>query len=138
MGDNNWTIEKILEKIKFCCDLLESDRCNDSLFVIFVIAELFKHLGAEKIIGEKLYVNNTTLDFYSFGRRLVRYRNAFAHMSSIEELDAHIACLLHERDSILNELSKANISTKVISKVDRVLCEYQDYKFPAWFKRNNE
>lgn len=91
-------------KLEECIALLDSDSCNDAMFILFVVGEYFKYLAALKS-GIGLFNLNSVSNAFEFGYDLYSYRNAFAHSDNIKKLLSLIDNLKNSMNVICSEFS---------------------------------
>lgn len=91
--------EELQLKLEMCTSLLDSSSCNDTLFVLFVVAEYFKYLAALKS-GRGLFNLNSVSNTFEFGYDLYMYRNAFAHIDCVDNLNSLLNMCKEFRDDI--------------------------------------
>lgn len=86
-------------KLENCVSLLDSDLCKDVMFILFVVGEYFKYLAALKS-GMGLFNLNSVSNVFEFGYDLYSYRNAFAHIDTVDNLNRLIEIRKEYRDDI--------------------------------------
>lgn len=86
-------------KLEECITLLDSDLCKDALFIVFVVSEYFKYLSALKA-GNGVFNFKSISDGFRFGNRLYAFRNALAHIDSIDEIMLCLDSCKELRDDI--------------------------------------
>ena len=86
-------------KLEECIALLDSDSCNDVMFILFVVGEYFKYLAALKS-GIGLFNLNSVSSTFEFGYDLYSYRNTFAHIDTVDNLNRLMEVCKEYRDDI--------------------------------------
>lgn len=86
-------------KLENCTTLLDSDLCTDILFILFVVGEYFKYLAALKS-GIGLFNLSSVSNAFEFGYDLYVYRNAFAHIDTVDNLNHLVSTCKEYRDDI--------------------------------------
>lgn len=86
-------------KLEECMSLLDSDLCKDVLFVMFVVSEYFEYLSALRA-GNGVFNLKSISDEFTFGKRVYKFRNALAHIDSIDEIMLCLDSCKELRDDI--------------------------------------
>jgi hypothetical protein len=108
MGSNKITVEDVYKKIEYCYEILSSSECTDKMYILFVVAELFKNMGALIHIEDGIHPNGSALiNNYSFGTYMLNYRNSFVHIDCLNELLLTRQSLIDNRDIICEHLVDA-------------------------------
>lgn len=86
-------------KLEECTALLDSDLCKDVLFIMFVVGEYFKYLSALRA-GNGIFNLKSISDEFTFGKRVYEFRNALAHVDSIDRIMSCLDSCKELRDDI--------------------------------------